>query len=106
MAELRRAQQRVSAALPVKVEGRATGITRDISPSGIYFETDVEMTSGSAIHFSLEFDNPSGKLLLECSGEIVRVERAGGKVGIAAKIVESRLERYSEKKDSKEPAIS
>ena len=93
MAELRRAQQRVSAVLPVKVDGQAAGVTRDISPSGIFFETDQEMTSGSAIHFSLEFDNPSGKLLLECSGEIVRIERAGGKIGIAAKIVESRLER-------------
>lgn len=93
MAELRRAQQRVTAVLPVKVDGRATGVTRDISPSGIYFETDMEMAAGSAIHFSLEFDNPSGKLLLECSGQIVRVEKAGGKIGIAAKIIESRLER-------------
>ena len=95
MAELRRAQQRVSAVLPVKVDGHAAGVTRDISPSGIFFETDMEMTNGSAIHFSLEFDNPSGKLLLECSGEIVRIEKAGGKIGIAAKITESRLERCS-----------
>jgi len=98
MAELRRAQQRVSAVLPVKVEGRSAGVTRDISPSGIFFETDQDMTDGSTIHFTLEFDNPSGKLLLECSGEIVRIEKAGGKIGIAAKIVESRLERCSENK--------
>ena len=98
MAELRRAQQRVSAVLPVKVEGRSAGVTRDISPSGIFFETDQEMADGSTIHFTLEFDNPSGKLLLECSGEIVRIEKAGGKIGIAAKIVESRLERCSEEK--------
>src|SRR5688572_33498852 len=95
MPELRRAQQRVSAVLPVKVEGKAAGVTRDISPSGIFVETDAEIASGSAIHFSLEFDNPSGKLLLECTGEVVRVERAGGKIGIAAKILESRLERAS-----------
>ena len=98
MAELRRAQQRVSAVLPVKVEGKAAGVTRDISPSGIFFETDMDMTDGSSILFTLEFDYPSGKLLLECSGEIVRIEKAGGKVGIAAKIVESRLERCSEEK--------
>jgi len=93
MPELRRAQQRVSAVLPVNVGGRLTGMTRDISPSGIFFETDMEMTSGSSIHFALEFDNPSGKLLLRCSGEIVRVERSGGKIGVAAKIIESRMER-------------
>ena len=97
MPELRRAQQRVTAAMPVKLlDGSATGITRDISPSGIYFETDEELASGSPIEFVLEFDNPSGKLLLECKGEIVRVERAGGKVGIAAKILESHLERATE----------
>jgi hypothetical protein len=96
MAELRRAQQRITAVLPVKVEGQSAGVTRDISPSGIFFETDLEMTPGNEIKFCLEFDNPSGKLLLECTGEIVRIEKAGGKVGVAAKIVESRLERYSD----------
>ena len=104
MPELRRAQQRVSAVLPVKVEGKPAGITRDISPSGIFFETDAEMAQGSAIHFSLEFDNPSGKLLLECTGEIVRIERTGGKVGVAAKILESRLERATP--DSAKPAAA
>ena len=93
MTELRRTQQRVSAALPVNVDGHAVGTTRDISPSGIFFETDLEMTNGSSIHFSLEFDNPSGKLLLECSGQVVRIERHDGKIGVAAKIIESRLER-------------
>jgi hypothetical protein len=100
MPELRRTQQRVSAVLPVNVEGHVAGMTRDISPSGIFFETDMEMTSGSSIHFALEFDNPSGKLLLRCSGEIVRVERAGGKIGVAAKIIESRMERVEAKRDT------
>jgi len=106
MAELRRAQQRVSAVLPVKVDGKAAGVTRDISPSGIFFETDLDMTDGSSIHFTLEFDNPSGKLLLECSGEIVRVEKAGGKIGVAAKIVESRLERYGDTNSKKQTVTS
>ena len=100
MPELRRTQQRVSAVLPVNVEGHVAGMTRDISPSGIFFETDMEMASGSSIHFALEFDNPSGKLLLRCSGEIVRVERSGGKIGVAAKIIESRMERVEAKRDT------
>ena len=93
MSDMRRTEQRVSAVMPLNLDSGAIGVTRDISPSGIFFETDTEMTSGSSIHFSLEFDNPTGKLILTCSGQIVRVERAGGKLGVAAKIVESRLER-------------
>jgi len=97
MPELRRAQQRVSAVLPVSVDGHVAGVTRDISPSGIFFETDMEMANGSSIHFALEFDNPSGKLLLRCSGEVVRIEHSGGKIGVAAKIIESRMERLEGK---------
>ena len=88
-----RTQQRVSAAVPVTVDGARTGMTRNMSPSGIFFETDAEMRIGESIHFSVTFDSPPGKLMLECRGEIVRVEDVGGRTGVAVKIVESRLER-------------
>ncbi|MEO7741665.1 MAG: PilZ domain-containing protein, partial [Usitatibacter sp.] len=64
----------MKAALPVIVEGRAAGITRDVSASGVFFETDEKMAEGNAIEFTVEFDSPTGKLVLRCSGQIVRVE--------------------------------
>jgi len=83
--------ERVPAALPVSLDG-ATGITRDVSASGVFFETDVNYAPGSEISFAIELQGPAGKLMFRCRGEIVRVEDRGGKVGVAAKIIESRLE--------------
>ena len=88
-----RTNERIDATLAVKLRGGATGVTRNISPAGIYFETSADMKDGNVIRFTLEFDDQAGKLTLECTGEIVRVERADGKIGVAAKIIESRLQR-------------
>ena len=102
MSDPRRAQERITAALALKVEGRAAGLTKDISPTGIFFETDLDdIANGGPIHFTLEFDSPSGKLRMECLGEVIRTERANGKIGVAAKIVESRLERCNEEANAR-----
>jgi hypothetical protein len=93
MAGLARRLERVNATIPVQLGNGATGETRNLSPGGIFFVTDAEMESGSAIRFTIEFDSPAGKLCLECVGEVVRIERADGKIGVAAKITESRMER-------------
>ena len=84
---------RVNATIPVQLEGGVEGETRNLSPSGLFFVVDTVMETGSSLHFTLEFDSAGGKLFMDCVGEIVRVERSEGKVGVAAKIVESRLER-------------
>ncbi len=87
-----RREERVSAALPVDL-GTATGITSDVSASGVYFETDVDYAPGSEIGFAIKLDGPRGKeMKFKCQGQIVRVEHRNGKVGVAAKIVASTLE--------------
>ena len=88
-----RTHDRVNASIPVHLDGGGGGVTRNLSPGGIFFVTDVEMKKGSSIHFTLEFDNPGGSLCLNCVGEIVRVEEADGHIGIAAQITESRMQR-------------
>ena len=94
MAKGKREEERVPAARPVKLE-RGTGITRDVSASGVFFETDVELAAGSEISFAIELDGPGGKMMFNCQGQIVRVEHRSGKVGVAAKIVTSTLEAAS-----------
>ena len=82
----------MSATRPVRLD-RGTGVTRNVSASGVYFETNLDYAAGSKISFAIELDGPHGKkLMLRCHGEIVRVERRDGKVGVAATIVASKLE--------------
>jgi len=92
MATGKRREVRMSAARPVRLD-RGTGVTRNISASGVFFETSVDYAVGSKISFAIEIEGPRGeKLMLRCQGEIVRVERRDSKVGIATKIVPSKLE--------------
>ena len=82
--------------MPVTLE-HGGGITRNVSSSGVFFETDQLLTPSAAINFSLEFENaPAGPLRLKCEGRIVRVEQQVGKIGVAATITSSRFTQQSE----------
>ena len=92
-----RKHERINASIPIAIEGGTKGETINVSPSGIFFVTDAEMRPEGPFHLTLEFESPSGKLYLECVAEIVRVERGDGKMRVAARITDSRLERRSVK---------
>jgi hypothetical protein len=69
--------------LPVKVlNDERKGVTRDMSPSGVFFETDKHYEVGSIITMTIDLENPPGTRL-RCVGTIVRVENRGSRVGIA-----------------------
>ena len=89
-----RREERISASLPVNL-GSTTGVTRNVSASGISFETDVSYGIGNPISFAVHLDAPGGKMVLKCRGEIVRVEPRGKRVGVAVKVGESVLEAVS-----------
>ena len=87
----RRKEERVAAALPVRVGG-FEGITRDVSASGVFFEASIPFEPNSEVEFQIELDSSAGKLRLLCRGTVVRVESRAGKTGVAVSIAESRLE--------------
>jgi hypothetical protein len=88
-----RREERTVTSLPVRVENKQAGFTRDMSASGAYFETDLEYKIGSAIEFAIEFQGADGSVTnLACVGRIVRVEpRGAGRVGVAVKISQRTL---------------
>lgn len=86
----KRRVERVVTPLPVRV-GRAVGITRDVSTSGAYFEIRGTDCLGIPVSFAMEVDTPNGRMVLNCTGDIVRIEPRENKVGIAVKITESTL---------------
>ena len=80
----RRQARRYRIVIPVELEHRK-GFTRDISASGIFFETELTHPLGATLSFSLvlEHADPGSPVHLQCQGEVVRVEQCGDKVGIA-----------------------
>jgi hypothetical protein len=88
--------------MPVHLGDSLTGVTRDVSASGIFFETDCRFAKGSPIRFTIDIEAPAGKMALDCQGEIVRVEERADRVGVAVKILESVLKPAQENSSSKD----
>jgi len=80
----RRQARRYRVTVPVELE-QGAGTTRDISASGVFFETDLSCSLGATLSFPLvlEHADPGGPVRLQCQGEVVRVEQCEGKVGVA-----------------------
>ena len=68
---------------------RSPGVTRNISATGVYFETSEEPSPGSKVSFTIEVLVNGETLKMVCSGEVVRVDHKEGKVGIAVKLANS-----------------
>lgn len=86
--KLERGSDRFDTKLPVDMDG-AAGLTRNISATGVYFETSASHAPGSRVHFTIEMMVQGEKKKLVCDGEVVRVDHQGSTVGIAARLVES-----------------
>ena len=87
-----RTESREDRSLPLQLGAGLGGTTRNISPSGVFFESDLEQKVGSVIEFRIDFDTPGGPIQLKCRGEIIRTERRGNRIGAALKILESKFE--------------
>ena len=80
--------ERLPVAFPISV-GSSTGVVKDISSTGIYFEIDQNQEVGSKIEFVLDLATPGGPIQIQCQGTVVRIEEKSGRIGIAATINES-----------------
>jgi hypothetical protein len=87
LAKKQRKTDRKRQTLPVKIRGaKVEAATRDISFSGVYFESTGNFQVDSIIKMTIDFDSPQA-MQLECEATIVRVEAGdSGKVGVAVRI--------------------
>ncbi len=96
----KRSRRRYAMALPLHLAAgvgaapQVQGLSRDISPEGIYFSLPEPCLLGSLLEFELPLppELAGGSLVrLRCRGRVVRLERPDveGRVGVAATI-----ERY------------
>jgi hypothetical protein len=82
-----RHDERIEVALPVVFDNGATGISCNVSASGIYIESEDQIPLGSPIGLTIEFDaQPGGRVRMRCDASILRVEEKDGRRGIAAAI--------------------
>lgn len=87
-----RTEAREQVSLPLHIDGTVGAITRDISATGLFFETDSEQRVGGLIDLEIDFDSPGGPLKLKAQGQIVRIESHGDRTGVGVKLLSSRLE--------------
>lgn len=83
----KRATERIEVEVPVHLE-TGSGISRNVSLSGIYFLTDQTFEEGKRFRFTIEFEFaiPGRPIHLDCTAQVLRMEHQGEKLGIAARI--------------------
>lgn len=72
--------------LAVSVEGLSAR-TRNISATGVYFETDVDLPLGSRLSLNVQFTHGGRQHWLTCEGEVVRVTHEDGHTGVGARLL-------------------
>ena len=88
----KRREDRMAATRPVRM-AHASGITRNISASGVFFETVGDYVPGNLIAFAIVLRGTGAEnAWLACKGTIVRVEQRADALGVAVKITSSTLE--------------
>lgn len=91
MSQERRIDAREQLALSITTADGTTGLTRDVSASGLYFECGGEMNLASEISFTLDLEGFERPLQLVGRGRVVRVEHHGESVGVGVKVTTSRF---------------
>lgn len=85
-----RVEPRETLALPLKLGGGFDAVTRDISPSGMYFEIHGDHQIGGTVVF--EMDLAEMHMKFTAQGRIVRLEHRNGVTGVALRLISPKLE--------------
>jgi hypothetical protein len=81
----RRRIHRHQVELPVEwLEG--SGVTRDVSVDGVFFEADRAPAESGEITFDILVEGAFVPARFECHGTIVRLEPLGGRIGVAVHV--------------------
>jgi hypothetical protein len=79
-----RRDERFDSDLRIRLD-HGDGLMRNVSASGVYFVTDVNLKPGQPLKFTLEFSGLQiGVVSARCEARVVRVEPQGALNGIGA----------------------
>lgn len=85
-----RVEPRESLELPLKLGDGQAAVTRDMSASGMYLEIGGWHDLDGWVVFEMHLAHSGIKFTAE--GEVVRVEHANGKTGVAVRLIAPRLQ--------------
>jgi hypothetical protein len=85
-----RMEPREALALPLELGAGYAAVTRDISPSGMYFELRGWHHLSGTVVFEMHLTDSHLKFTAE--GVVVRIEHARGKTGIAVRLLSPKLD--------------
>lgn len=89
--DVRRREARVAVQIPVRLNAE-TCMTRNLSARGMYIELqEATHTIGETVLIEIDLHSPEGDSTLSLSGEIVRKELIGGRVGLGVRILASGM---------------
>jgi PilZ domain-containing protein len=90
-----RRHERFESHLTIKLD-HGDGVMRNVSASGVYFVTDVDVEPGSCLTFTLEFSGLEiGAVSARCKARVMRVEPEGTLKGVAAAFETIQFERIT-----------
>lgn len=92
----RRSETRQRVELPVSLPGGGTGITRDVSATGLFIEFDGRLEAGDAIELSVTLPDDDRPLRLQARGVVVRVEPKGKSCGVGVRFRAMSLEEVQQ----------
>jgi hypothetical protein len=87
----RRTEPRQVVELAVRLPDGACALTRDISPSGLFVETDRASHLHELVDLRIALDTGWGELAFQARAEVVRLEAGALGAGIGVRFVESNL---------------
>jgi hypothetical protein len=88
-----RRDERFDSTLAIRL-GNGDGVLRNVSASGMYFVTDMQLQQEQAVTFTLEFaDYPGGPLQVSGTARVVRIEPREGRSGVGAEISNFKFSR-------------
>jgi hypothetical protein len=81
-----RSEERIAVALPVVFEG-GEGLTRDVSASGMFVETEAVLPLGARVDLLIDFrEQTRQELWVKCEADVLRIEEKEPHRGIAAAV--------------------
>ena len=87
----RRTEPRQVVELAVRMPDGERAVTRDVSRSGLFLETDRDVSVRQLVDLQIALDTGWGELAFQTRGEVVRLETGARGPGIGVRFVRSRL---------------